>query len=132
MLRNELLVEFDKDLGKEVLDSLESICKSFSITPEDLFFKWESFSFTLPDEPSLPTLQTAQQFRSYLQLKMEGQGKSGNSRILNKKSLNDIIANRPKLLPRDMNSRIIPPAVTPVKSKKMIYDKSIDDLSSPG
>jgi hypothetical protein len=133
-MRSELLKSFDDNLETLVLDTLESICISFDIAPEDLYYKWEAFTLTLPDSPDLPTIETAAKLRDHLR---ENTTVNKPKKTLNKVSLSSIVqssqakyTSRAKLIPRDLNSQTN--FLTPVKSNNAKkFDPSISDLSSP-
>jgi DNA polymerase alpha subunit B N-terminal len=126
-IKQQLKESFDPSLSMEVLESLESICVSNSISPEDLFYKWEAFSMRLDDAPDLPGLD------HILALRANMQQNQPKKKMMNKDSLEALVhsrtmgVSRPKLLPRDLNSRMNP-LITPIKSNAR---KSLDELSSP-
>ena len=76
---NELFVAtFPEGLPKDVLAELQSILRVHSITAEELFYKWESYSIKMGDEVKL-SMETVRGFKQDVQeaLERETRGKVG-------------------------------------------------------
>lgn len=76
---NELFVSSYPDgLPKDVLGELQSILRVHSISAEELFYKWESYSMNMGEEVRL-TMETVRGFKQDVQeaLERETRGKVG-------------------------------------------------------
>ncbi|KAJ5139873.1 hypothetical protein N7448_003281 [Penicillium atrosanguineum] len=76
---NELFAAtFPEGLPKDVLAELQSILRIHSITAEELFYKWESYSIKMGDEVKL-SMETVRGFKQDVQeaLERETRGKPG-------------------------------------------------------
>ena len=76
---NELFAaSFPEGLPKDVLAELQSILRVHSITAEELFYKWESYSIKMGEEVKL-NLDTVRAFKQDVQeaLERESRGKAG-------------------------------------------------------
>ncbi|KAF7718490.1 DNA polymerase alpha subunit B [Penicillium ucsense] len=76
---NELFVaNFPDGLPKDILAELQSILRIHLITPEELFYKWESYSIKMGDELKL-SMDTVRGFKQDVQeaLERESRGKLG-------------------------------------------------------
>lgn len=76
---NELFAAtFPDGLPKDVLAELQSILRVHSMTAEELFYKWESYSMKMGDEVKL-TMETVRGFKQDVQeaLERESRGKAG-------------------------------------------------------
>jgi DNA polymerase alpha subunit B len=65
------------ELDSEVRRELETILRLYEIDPEELFFKWESYSLRMGPETILD-LKTARDFRKDLQAALERDSRSKN------------------------------------------------------
>ena len=76
---NELFIaSYPNGLPKDVLAELQSILRVHSISAEELFYKWESYSMKMGDETKL-TMDTVRGFKQDVQeaLERESRGKAG-------------------------------------------------------
>lgn len=76
---NELFAaSYPDGLPRDVLAELQSILRVHSITAEELFYKWESYSMKMGEEVKL-TLDTVRGFKQDVQeaLERESRGKAG-------------------------------------------------------
>jgi len=76
---NELFAaSYSEGLPKDVLAELQSILRVHSITAEELFYKWESYSIKMGDEMKL-NMDTVRSFKRDVQeaLERETRGKAG-------------------------------------------------------
>lgn len=76
---NELFAaNFPDGLPKDILAELQSILRIHLITPEELFYKWESYSIKMGDELKL-SIDTVRGFKQDVQeaLERESRGKLG-------------------------------------------------------
>lgn len=76
---NELFAaSYPDGLPKDVLAELQSILRVHSITAEELFYKWESYSIKMGDEVKL-SMETVRGFKQDVQeaLERETRGKPG-------------------------------------------------------
>ena len=76
---NELFAaSFPGGLPKDVLAELQSILRVHSITAEELFYKWESYSIKMGEETKL-SMDTVRAFKQDVQeaLERETRGKTG-------------------------------------------------------
>jgi DNA polymerase alpha subunit B len=66
------------DLPRDILGELRSILRLHSITPQELFFKWESYSIKMGSEETKLDLETARAFKKDVQetLERETRGKT--------------------------------------------------------
>ncbi|KAI8093585.1 DNA polymerase alpha/epsilon subunit B-domain-containing protein [Halteromyces radiatus] len=62
--------ELDQKEHSQVLLELESLCRLYSLSPEDLKFKWEAFSFNKKNA-QVPTVDLVRQLKSTIQHKFE-------------------------------------------------------------
>lgn len=60
----------------EVKIELESICRLHSISPEELFYKWESYSMKMGQERTRLDVTTVREFKKDLQESVEREAKS--------------------------------------------------------
>jgi len=75
---NELFASPTAELRPEVLGELQSILRLHSISPQELYFKWESYSIKMGAEETRLDLKTARDFKKDLQelLERESRGKA--------------------------------------------------------
>lgn len=76
---NELFAaSYPDGLPQDILAELQSILRVHSITAEELFYKWESYSMKMGEEVKL-TLDTVRGFKQDVQeaLERESRGKAG-------------------------------------------------------
>lgn len=76
---NELFVaSYPDGLPKDILAELQSVLRVHSITAEELFYKWESYSIKMGEEVKL-NLDTVRGFKHDVQeaLERESRGKAG-------------------------------------------------------
>lgn len=76
---NELFVaSYPDGLPKDVLTELQSILRVHSITAEELFYKWESYSIKMGEDVRL-NLDTVRAFKQDVQeaLERESRGRAG-------------------------------------------------------
>jgi DNA polymerase alpha subunit B len=66
----------DDGLPYDILGELESILRLHSISPQELFYKWESYSLTMGEETKLD-LETVRMFKKDVQdaLERDSRGK---------------------------------------------------------
>ena len=66
------------ELKPEVLGELNSILKLYSISPQELFYKWESYSIKMGGSSAGPDLKTVRDFKKDLHeaLGRESRGKA--------------------------------------------------------
>lgn len=77
---NELFAASAPDgLPKDVLSELQSILRVHSISPQELFFKWESYCLKMGAEETKLDLDTVRIFKRDVQetLERESRGKAG-------------------------------------------------------
>lgn len=76
---NELFIaSFPEGLPQDILGELQSILRIHSITAEELFYKWESYSMKMGDEVKLD-MESVRLFKRDVQeaLERETRGKTG-------------------------------------------------------
>jgi len=75
---NEFFAVPSSELRPEVLGELQSILRLYSISPQDLFYKWESYSLKMGAEDTRLDLKTARNFKKDIQdtLERESRGKA--------------------------------------------------------
>lgn len=83
---NELFASSYPDgLPKDVLAELQSILRVHAISPQELFYKWESYSLKMgPDETKL-NLDTVRMFKRDVQDTLERETKGKNARNTEKR-----------------------------------------------
>jgi len=64
---NEHFASHNASLPPEVLGELQSILRIHSVTPQELFYKWESYSMKMGADDTKLNLQTARDFKKDLQ-----------------------------------------------------------------
>ena len=66
------------ELPPDVLGELQSICRLHSISPQELRYKWESYSMKMGSDQTQLNLNTARAFKKDLQemLERESRGKA--------------------------------------------------------
>ena len=72
---------FGEALEPEVVFELASICQSLHEKPDDLFYKYEAFSFNKTNTVSIVTLERAREFRLYLNRQMEESAKKQKQQL---------------------------------------------------
>lgn len=83
---NELFVAtFPEGLPKDVLAELQSILRVHSITAEELFYKWESYSIKMGDEVKL-SMDTVRGFKQDVQEALERETRAKPGRQNEKRS----------------------------------------------
>ncbi|CCF59522.1 hypothetical protein KAFR_0H01120 [Kazachstania africana CBS 2517] len=134
---NEIVSRFGPDANNpDILSHLENLSKLFAITSEDLYIKWEQFSYqTLNNETSL-SMRNLTQFKSFLQAQIEKQANAAVGNLSNSTTSNTSnsvpTAKKPKnIRPLTANSSLfgfnIPK--TPILTKKRKIE-SIDGNDS--
>lgn len=85
---NELFASSCPDgLPKDVLAELQSILRVHAISPQELFYKWESYSLKMgPDETKL-NLDTVRMFKRDVQDTLERETKGKNARSTEKRGI---------------------------------------------
>lgn len=74
---NELFsVSGDSNLPPDVLGELQSTLRLHSITPQELFYKWESYSLKMGSEETKLDLNTARAFKKDVQEILEREARS--------------------------------------------------------
>lgn len=68
---NELFGAGDKGLGQDVVVEMQSIMRLHNLSPQDLFFKWESYCIKMDIESALPTYEKMRVFKQDLQDALE-------------------------------------------------------------
>lgn len=68
---NELFGAGDKGLGQDVVVEMQSIMRLYSLSPQDLFFKWESYCIKLDIESAQPSYDKMRAFKQDLQDALE-------------------------------------------------------------
>lgn len=78
---NELFSSPNAPLPQEVLIELQSLLRLHSISPQELFYKWESYSIKMGPETTL-TLKTTRDFKKDIQdtLEREKRAKAAHAR----------------------------------------------------
>lgn len=78
---NELFGSPNTELPQDVLLELQSLLRLHSISPQELFYKWESYSIKMGPDTTL-TLKTARDFKKDIQdtLERENRGKAAHAR----------------------------------------------------
>lgn len=85
---NEVFVPSSQDgLSKDVLTELQSILRLHAISPQEVFWKWESYSMKMGSEETKLDLQTVRAFKRDVQdtLERESRGKNNPLRSADKK-----------------------------------------------
>lgn len=85
---NELFAGSAPDgLRQDVLSELQSMLRLHGITPQELFYKWESYSMKMGSEDTTMDLNTVRAFKRDVQdaLERETRGKSHQVRGTDKK-----------------------------------------------
>lgn len=75
---NELFAAPSSELKPEILGELQSVLRLYSVSPQDLFYKWESYSLKMGAEDTRLDLKTARSFKKDIQdiLERESRGKA--------------------------------------------------------
>lgn len=75
---NELFATPNTQLQQDVLAELQSTLRILSISPQELFFKWEAYSLKMGSENTRMDYKTARDFKKDLQdaLERESRGKA--------------------------------------------------------
>jgi DNA polymerase alpha subunit B len=76
-LSSYFLSSSDHGLPPDILGELESILRLHSISPQELFYKWESYSMKMGSEETKLDLDTVRMFKKDVQdgLERESRGK---------------------------------------------------------
>jgi len=76
--RFECYAASSSGLRPEILGELQSILRIYSVSPEELFFKWEAYSMKMGGDEMKLDLKTARDFRKDIQdvLERESRGKA--------------------------------------------------------
>ncbi|KAI9928168.1 hypothetical protein ASPWEDRAFT_39028 [Aspergillus wentii DTO 134E9] len=84
---NELFAASSPDgLPKDVLTELQSIVRVHSMSPQELFYKWESFCLKMGSEETKLNLDTVRLFKRDVQEALERESRSKTGRQAEKKS----------------------------------------------
>ena len=85
---NELFATPNTKLQQDVLGELQSIVRIHSLSPQELFFKWEAYSLKMGPDTQM-NYKTAREFKKDLQdaLERESRGKA-HTQSTNKRSTN--------------------------------------------
>ena len=79
---------FQDGIPVEINGELESMLRLHSITPQELFFKWESFSLKMGAEDTKLDLDTVRMFKKDIQDSLEREHRNkGNARGSDKRSI---------------------------------------------
>lgn len=78
---NELFGADDKGLGQDVVVEMQSIMRLHNLSPQDLFFKWESYCIKLDMDETRPSYDKMRAFKQDLQDALE---KTTRNQILSK------------------------------------------------
>jgi DNA polymerase alpha subunit B len=76
---NEIFgASFPQGLPEDILKELRSILRLHSISPQELFYKWESYTLKMGSEDMKVSLETIREFKKDVQdvLKRESRGKA--------------------------------------------------------
>jgi len=75
---NELFASPNTELQQDVLGELQSILRIHSLSPQELFFKWEAYCLKMGAESTRMDYKTARDFKKDLQdaLERESRGKA--------------------------------------------------------
>ena len=68
----------DDEFPADVLAELQSMCRLYSISPEELDFKWQAYNMKMGGEENKMDVKTAQDFKKTIQdaLERESRGKA--------------------------------------------------------
>lgn len=68
----------DDEFPTDVLAELQSMCRLYSISPEELDFKWQAYNMKMGGEENKMDVKTAQDFKKTIQdaLERESRGKA--------------------------------------------------------
>ncbi|KAF2468910.1 DNA polymerase alpha 70 kDa subunit [Lindgomyces ingoldianus] len=72
----------DKELPPEILGELQSMLRLYSVSPEELYFKWEAYGMKMGGEETRLDLKTARDFKKNVQdtLERESRAKAAHAR----------------------------------------------------
>lgn len=73
---NERFAPHNATLPADVLGELQSIMRIHSVTPQELFYKWESYSMKMGAEETKLSIQTARDFKKDLQDVLERESRT--------------------------------------------------------
>lgn len=68
---NERFGANDKGLGQDVIVEMQSIMRLHDLSPEDLYFKWESYCIRMDMEAGQPSFEKMRDFKQGLQNDLE-------------------------------------------------------------
>lgn len=68
---NERFGSGNKDLERDVVVEMQSIMRLHDLSPEDLYFKWESYCIKLDMEAAQPSFERMRDFKQGLQNDLE-------------------------------------------------------------
>lgn len=68
---NELFATGNNELGRDVVAELQSIMRLHQLSPQDLFFKWESYCIRLDMDEMQPSNDKLRAFKQDLQTALE-------------------------------------------------------------
>lgn len=74
-------------LPKEVLAELQSMLRVNSISPQELFYKWESYCLKMGAEETKMNLETVRAFKRDVQEALERESRSKTARQAEKRSV---------------------------------------------
>lgn len=76
------------ELPADVMGELQSMLRLHSISPQELFYKWESYSIRMGSEETKLDLPTARAFKTHLQDSLERENKTrAHMRCADKRNL---------------------------------------------
>ena len=70
------------ELPPEILNELQSILRLYSVSPEELYFKWEAYSLKMGGEEMKLDAKTLKEFRNNIRdaLERESRGKAAQAK----------------------------------------------------
>jgi DNA polymerase alpha subunit B len=79
---NELFASSSPEgLSKDVLAELQSILRLHAISPQELFWKWESYSMKMGSEETKLDLKTVRAFKRDVQDNLERESRTKNNQL---------------------------------------------------
>lgn len=79
---NELFLSSSPNgLSKDVLAELQSILRLHAISPQEVFWKWESYSLKMGSEETKPDLATMRAFKRDIQDSLERDSRGKNAQL---------------------------------------------------
>ena len=117
-------------VSPEVMAELESIMRLYSTPPQELFYKWESYSLKMGAEDTKLDLKTVRMFRKDIQENLERAGNNGNGGRHSDRKLNIAATPRGATTNGDVFRMCVIAAMSNVAFLSIASDANVGSMNS--